>query len=518
MLRWILLAGLGLAQPALAKEDFLRYLRSITNDGKIISNGLFSESAPGVAELQKNLAHFKSDADVLSFLVSYPELKENFILVHRSESQQLSSLAHPRIILFGGGNAYAFSESPEQKNRRVEILTTDPKTYQVSLHEITFEKKGARLESNPKSCLTCHGSPSRALWNPYDFWPNTYGSAVGTLGTKQEHQAFANLKQNAPRSPLLSKLHLPDDFTPGKEEVTAFTLYISGLNQGRWITHHLKKGSGFDKIAKPFLAVIGQCIGESNYFDAKPSLEKMKKYIQVSSQDLARLDQFMKDQAEARSHFKNFLDKQLFTIFPEQEFLFKVDHDRLSFESQWLAYMRWILSLGGIDSRDLSSSLFGNDTLITSPGLYTAEFAAALYELRPDIFEGINIKVQNFSPNRSVLWLDCDSLQASIEKQAAPSLLESDFISFREDTSSRPLLSRCSKCHSEGLGNTVFEAPFIPFNDPWMLAQILRSPGARLRQNIERRIYSHGSDQMPPSGHITSEEKEALLSFIDNLL
>lgn len=507
-----------LAAPRAFGGDFLKYLRSFDSNGKIVSNGVFAEKVPTVQEIKSRLPQFKSDADFLSYLLtSYPQIKDNFILVHKSESQQLSSLTHPRIIFFGGGSAFAFSESPEQRDRRVEILTTNPNNFAVSLHEITFKQGKAKLESNPQSCMACHGSPSRALWNPYDFWPNSFGSAIGEFGTKAESEAYEKLKTRSAKMELLSKVNLPEKYALDVGAMTAFTLYMSGLNQGRWIAHNLKKGSSFDRYAKPFIAVAGRCVADGMYNDARVSFDKLTEYLGSDNGGAHResWQNFLADQIAARNHFRAQLDKQAYSIFPLARTYFEVDHARLEHEAYWLASMRWILSMAGVDTRDLSASLFGNDTLISSPGHFGAEFTTALYELRPDLFQDFKVIVNDFAPGRSVIIPDCDSLLKAVKKEGAPQIKEAPFISFYEDAENRPVISRCSKCHSENLGNG--DAPYIPFNDSNAMAQLLRAPNSQLRESIEARVRFHGTEQMPPVSRLSEKEISALLSYLDNL-
>lgn len=520
-MRLWLSALLLLAAPRAFGLEFLKYLRTIDSNGKIISNGVFQEKVPTVEEIQSGLSKFKSDADFLAYLTSsYPHLKDNFILVHRSESQQLSSLAHPRIIFFGGGSAFAFSEDPQQRDRRVEILTTNPKNFEVSLHEITFKHGKAKLETNPQSCMTCHGSPSRALWNPYDFWPNTFGSAVGAYSTKNESVAYDVLKAKAPHMELLSKVNLPEKYSLESGAVTAFTLYISGLNQGRWIAQNLKKGSAFDKYSKAFIAVVGLCaqgdpLQGSN--GTKISFEKLRQHLGEGNADVSKAtwQNFVNDQLASRNHFRAQLDKQLYSIFPLAHVYNDVNHERLQNEAYTIGSMRWILSMAGIDGRDLSASLFGNDTLLSSPGHFSLEFVTALYELRPDLFKDFKFKVHDFEPGASIIEVHCDSLLEAAKKEGAPGLKETQLISYFEDAENRPVLSRCSKCHSENLGNG--DAPYIPFNDSNSMAQLLRVPGSKLRANIEARVRSHDFDQMPPASPLSEKEVASLLSYLDNL-
>lgn len=513
---------LGAWSPALAAvPQFDSYTQSLRGR-KIIANGLFAEKVPHLEGIEKELPYLKSDVDFFNYLdKNFPHLLDNFVLVHHSESQQLSSLAHPRIILFGGGAAFTFSEEPSQKNRKVEMLFANPKTYEVSLHELSFEKDRAILNKNPASCLACHGSPSRPLWNPYDFWPQSYGSAIGMMGTQGEKDAYLQLLRKAAQSPLLSRLPLPANYTLGDEAVTAFTQYILKLNMGRWIYQNLPPGGPFDAFAKPFIAVAGLCLNETEGSNLTPvDFKKLPDFFPPSllASQQSLLDHLRRDQSVSRKHFKSYLEAKQKEIFPDLQYLFKVDHARLQNESDMLATMRWVFAMAGVNTQDLSSSLIGNDTLISVPSDFSMEFLLSLLELRPDLFTDIPFTESMVTKDLAFMNLLCDKLapkshQALRNSKTAPQL----FQVYTEDVLSRPVISRCSKCHVEHLGDAFNPAPSIPFDNPFLLSQLLRAPDSKLKVRIEKRISTNGPGQMPPLHPLSQKEKEALMSYLENL-
>lgn len=507
---------------AFARIPTLYDYTQVIQNRQVVSNGLFAEKAPDLGDIEKALPNIKSDVDFLDYLrTNFPVLNDNFVLVHRSESQQLSSLAHPRVIVFGGGAAFTFSEEPSQKSRKVEMLFADPKTYAISLHEIEFENNQATLNKNPKSCLACHGSPARPLWNPYDFWPNSYGSAVGTFSVREERNAYLKLVRNSAQSPLFSKLNLQPTVDFGDEPLTAFTQYIGKLNMGRWISQNLPRGSRFDQYAKPFVAAAGFCLNEVEGSNLRPvEFKNLAKFFRPNElqESASLLKQFSKDQSLARNHFKSFLDSTLQSIFPKLNYLFKIDHTRLQNESDMHATMRWIFALAGIRSEDLSSSLIANDTLISMPSDFSAEFLISLFEQRPDLFADIPFKELEIAQGKLYfLYPDCSSLSKMSLAENRQRDTDYIFRDYTDDITTRPVISRCSKCHAEHISDFYDPAPSIPFDNPSVLAQRLRAPGSDLKKRIQTRIYATDGRQMPPSHPLTDEEREALMSYLDNL-
>lgn len=515
----LILSFIALMAFAQAKPPHFGEYSQVLHKRKIIANGLFREPAPTLGDIQRVLPHLKSDIDFLDFLRSnFPQISDNYILVHRTESQQLGSLTHPRVIIFGGGAAFTFSEDPSQKVRKVEMSFTDPKTYQTSLHEIAFENNRAQLHQNPKSCLACHGSPARPLWNPYDFWPNTFGSAIGTLGTTAEKRAYEQLVQRAPKSPLLKRLHLPPTLDVSTEGVSAFTQYTGKLNMGRWIAQNLPPGGAFDSYIKPFIAAAGHCLSPvegSNQHGV--DFKKLNNFLRPS-EILAYRDFFYeihRDQYQARQHFKDYLDKVLLEIFPQPQHILKVDHSRLRYEVDVMSLMRWFFALSGVHIQDMSPSLIANDTLMSLPSDFSMEFILSLMELRPDLFTDIRFSEVEVVPRK--LWfpkIDCTSLsRTSLQSpRVIPEKLV--FEKYNQDIASRPVISRCSKCHVESSSDRI---PSIPFDNPAQLAKILREPQSYLKERIQARIQSRGRGQMPPRHPLSQQEAEALLEYLENL-
>ncbi|PIS09815.1 MAG: hypothetical protein COT73_12740, partial [Bdellovibrio sp. CG10_big_fil_rev_8_21_14_0_10_47_8] len=334
-LSWLILCGLYLLNSAAKAQqaDFIQYLFQFNEQGQV-SNGVFARAAPRIEDLELAKDQLGNPSSVLSYLIQKaPYLKRNFVLVHHSQSQQASSLEFPRIILFDGGMAYAFSEHPAQKKERVEVLQTDPVSHQVSLHEITFAQGQARIEKNPSSCIACHGQPAKPLWNPYDFWPNTFASAIGRIGTLQEETSYQKIFTKASLSPLLGQLTLPQQLDLETENVTAFTQYITQINLARWIEQNIAPQGDLGGYAKPLIAALA-CTQDYSTFPAVSKVELLYSFFRQEELDGATelYKNLLMDTQKSRDFFKQTLSRTLIEIFPEPQFITNVDSYRLQAE------------------------------------------------------------------------------------------------------------------------------------------------------------------------------------------
>ena len=507
--------------PASAQQSkFLEYLPTFRE--RTLVSGIFKHPAPRFDDLIRDQNQFRTPEELVAYLIKKsPRLKSNFVLMHNSESQQLSSLEHPRTILFEGGMAYGFSEHPDQRVPRVEILEVDPATYRVDLHEILFEPgRGPKFERSPKACATCHGSPAKPLWNPYDFWPNAFASAIGEVSTEEERDSYKRLHAQAPKSPILRQLALTKEISRETEHVTAFTQYVNGINVGRWVAENLT-GPEIDAYFHPLAAVLGACTSKQGYpeeiFDdrllahfRKDELRSMPIQITAVASDLRA----------GRNAFKSHLDAILERIFPNPRYVNKVYHPRMEHEVGLFSQAYWIFDLAGIDATNLSPSLIGNDTLISSPSNAPIDFLTSIYERRPDLFAKITWEPMDiYGGNKSWIKVDCAQLKKLSLAQARTPSPRRHWRGFEELKHTRPVLSRCAKCHVERTADGALRGPAIPFDRPLELARLIRDPSARLAERIMERVRDlGGASQMPPGPRgLSREEIESLEEFLEVL-
>jgi hypothetical protein len=504
-----------------AEEDYnystINRYNFVLDGTRIIQNGLFAVSVPTFEQIQHDSASFHNYSQFLDYLFTKaPSLKKHFVLIDHSQSLQISSPEHPRILLYDGGQVFSFSEDPLNRYNRVEILGIDPKSHDIAMDEIIFRGNVPEFNAHPKSCIACHGSSAKPLWQPYDFWPNAFGSSIGVMSTKQETDAYDKLRATAKDSPLLNQLELLEMYRDGMQPLLEpFTEYISQINWMRWWRQY----SPPQTFKYLLLAQLNMCAVSYKDKSFDPVKDRFRTFLKPSNSQeaLNRLDAIYSDVKTARAHMIGYLDQMLLKIFPNPAFYRdRIDHQRLANEAYIISPIRTALDLQGVDASNLSMAPAANDYFISSPTNFAIDGLTALYESRPELFNDLKVTGQDMGEAGQNHWisLDCDQLKQKSLKEPEYSIPSSLWRPFERQQASRPPINRCIKCHSEHLNS---DAPFIPFDDTRALAMRLRDPSHNLSSEIIRRINAHDSDQMPPEVHLTDVEVQAVEALINEL-
>ena len=513
MKAWFLSLVLAFSMGARAEyenpglSDFMYELTGTTISGR----GLFKHPAPTIAEIEQDQYQFNSYPQFLDYLFKrQPRLKDRFVLLHQSASLQLASPEHPRVLAFDGGVTYSFSEHPENRNLRVEMLEVSPDDYQIKMSEIVFDDAGVKINKQPKACLSCHGQPAKMLWDPYDFWPQSFASSVGIVATKGEIDAYAALKTNAGESEILKRLHLPEKLDLGTEHNTAFTQYVTQINLASWVKQNLDKPS-FEGWQWPLLWILNVCNART---EIALNLDEAQSAFPPSEYETykTRLQEIYADTVTARTHFKTFQDRLLSQAFPFSETIYAIDHSRLIRESADMAHLHTIFDLGSVDASNLSTSPFANDSFIASPAHFLLDFQMALLELKPEWFAGLTISTLELGlKSPSHIRLSCDELAAKSQTTTRTWNRQGAWSGYRTVKSTRPVINRCARCHSEQLRPSV---PQIPFTNSLQLANWLRDPQTLGAVKIRQRISTDAQGRMPPDHPLTSQEIESVSEFL----
>lgn len=519
-IQWmIILAAIFLGvRQSFAQSGYANYLDYLYqyNGIQISERGVFKTKVPRFDDLMRDQYRYNNYEQFLDYLFSQaPSLRGNFVILHRSQSLQIASLEHPRFLLFDGGSVFAFSEHPENGLPRLEMIEVDPENYQVNPREITFSPEGLEFNAKPTSCTACHGSPAKLLWDPYDFWPGAFGSAIGDARTEEEQAAYQSLRARAKTSSLLSRLKLFEKISLGTEGNTAFTQFVAMLNSGKWMTEKFK-GRDLSSIRYSLLGLMNYCFNAANstFEDEAKKLIAFFPQGSLSPEAVQALNDIYQDTTLARKHMKDFQDRLYESSFPQGTPGRRIDHRRLENERVYISQFRWLMGLIGVDVSNLSGSFFGNDFFVSTPSNFGLDHMTSLYEVRPDLFQGLELKPRPLAgiPNSSWLQMNCEELKAQSLK-TNPRFQTSTWRSFRQDEPGRPALSRCAKCHTEGL--SASRAPLIPFHNAARLADRLRDPNDGLAEKILFRIQTQGPGRMPyRATPLTPEEITAIKDFI----
>jgi hypothetical protein len=145
----------------------------------IIALTAYGADTPFNADSLFELIEKNQVTSVDQLLPLLPEnLRSNYSLVYASRSTaQEASRAIPRIILFSDDGKFQMAVSGDSTGKggnMVEMISQQADgTFQQATAELSAT--GLRKTLNPESCVKCHGSQRRPIWDNYPFWPGTYG-------------------------------------------------------------------------------------------------------------------------------------------------------------------------------------------------------------------------------------------------------------------------------------------------------------------------------------------------------
>lgn len=493
------------AQPNSARS-FLNNSRLFENN-RLIRDDVFSGTTLNLDQLHSRLTLYSKPADVLADLIkTQPAYQSNVVLMFGSESQQLSTPAQPRLLIFGSGMIFGFGE---HSGSRVEIAQLNKKDHSVTLAEIRFEGQKAILDRQPKSCLSCHGNPSRLLWEPYDFWQGAYGANAGRFNSDKEKEAFNQLLADQNKSPLLSQLRLQDYLKPGAEKVTEFTQFVSIANLNQYAAK-LKLDTNHPNTLR-LLSVLSLCHPNVEDFFTQTFSDKERPAQQEAFNQMK--EQWRRTQGQLHSASDRRYKSHL-TLTNEATL---IDRERLQKASGDLHILAlWLLAQTENPLDGIGLSLHGNLFDFHTPSQMAIELMTSVVLTQPSVLKDLKVSETDlFTGTKSWLQADCQQLKSSLDRVSAgsPQLLSLEPIYFQLQSESPSVIRRCASCHSESQGQTL--APYIPFERPLLLASWLKDPKLNFEQKIINRIEAVGTKrQMPPTQSLSAEETESLKEYL----
>jgi hypothetical protein len=509
-----------------APGDFRSFIIGMARDGRPVNIDPFlpGRTGPDLEIVLSIARHSVSQDDFTNKLkAKFPGLFINHVLMHRSSSLQPASKEKPRVLLFGWGLMLAFDG---ERNGRVEIIAFN-KTKFDSLQsdlfdfaEIEFtptEKSHeespagsapflAEIRRNPPVCQSCHGNPGKPLWEPYDFWPDAYGSAIGRFRTHVELTAYKNFMEIGRTNGVYR--HLSDEKIKehGEEKlpsVEAFTQYVQSLNFLRIANLFQKHVKTITPFAPALMMILHR---EFDSDDGRKLLANFPSEM-ISSARKPYLD-FLAESIDTRRIWKSGLDKRYAENFGEKslntgETTYEINHDRLNQEAVVLAQLRFILENIGLNAAGFSTSFALNPWFMSTPNNFAAaDLMAALQLVSPEFekYTRINFNIQDIRTALSDVRFPKINPANASSGSDGPSTL--DYF---------PPLARCATCHGSALRNTVHggldEAPHIPFDDFHELQRTM-AINPFLRISIISRLYEKRTGRMPPWPHAPLSEDE----------
>jgi hypothetical protein len=117
------------------------------------------------------------------------DYRKRYTLIYKSRGMHGANVFfdQPRVLLYGPDARFmmAFNKNPAlppvvDDRDAVQTMEFDPDTRGFVLRELDFSPGAGPLDPepqpNPATCLSCHGSDPRPLFDAYNFWPGFYGS------------------------------------------------------------------------------------------------------------------------------------------------------------------------------------------------------------------------------------------------------------------------------------------------------------------------------------------------------
>lgn len=140
-------------------------------------------------------------------------LRSRYALVFASRSLQVATYNAPRVVLYGPDAhlVVTFNGDPGQRGfYSVETLEFG-QDRQFRLREIRFPPPGSSepvlfSEPNPRTCLTCHGSPARPVWDSWPLWPGAYGQRYDAPLSGQERTGLESFLGRQTADPRYGQL------------------------------------------------------------------------------------------------------------------------------------------------------------------------------------------------------------------------------------------------------------------------------------------------------------------------
>ncbi len=468
-----------------------------------------------LTELRTWIAESKSYEEFLDFLGERrPQLFQNYVLVHDTGSIQYADQERPRVILFGDGLMLAFAEDPRTPDRTVELIAFNETTWKFEFEEIRFKQSSSQWVHAPSHCQSCHGTSLKPLWEPYDFWPNIYGSSIARFGSAMEKAGYERLRLADKKEGIYRRLawYLPPvNNNSGLPGIEAFTEYVTQLQ----LMVAMKSWQG--PRVKPFLpALLAVWNGCTQGADGSSSAALLEEYFPVSWQGKisAELSTLQKTTIQERDQFKAYQERRYQQLFPNVPRTFTVNHQRLADETQSASQAKILLREMGLDVRDLVLSQGANPYLLSVPSNTEADAATAMQVLAPELFQSLKPQLlQLDSSGFGWARFNCDGLKTK-SLDALKNLLP---LSLRKASKPAPtVFGECIRCHV--LDHEKTGAPGLPFDRTRELTSYLKANGGEGLQKILSRIQTVGPGQMPPNRVLSEAEKADFITNMRTLL
>ncbi|MFW7378977.1 MAG: hypothetical protein ACOH5I_09245 [Oligoflexus sp.] len=496
------------------QKDFYDFALQLDSNYQVDLRNFLGENRLTVNDLQDAQADYKNYDEFLAYLFQLkPQLFDNFVLIHDTGSIQFASQTRPRVVIFGEGLILAFAENPNTSYRNVEIIEFDDERHEFIFHELRFAHENIEFEKNPKSCQACHGSPLKPIWDPYDFWPGVYGSAIARLGSDQEKNAYELLRLSNSNLGIFSYLKLPDVKNERLLGIEALTQYVTQLQ----LIVMMKQWQTFQQRLDPFIYVIIGILNQCTYSTEEESLLRaMTDFFPESFHNILQQHVYASysDTVKTRTEFKNYLVQRYETIFPGHQKIFNIDQNRLGNESITASQMSTIFEFLNIPYSHQMMSQGQNPFFLSVPGNINADFLTSLIFYDPNLIIELQPKKAK-TPDSNFNWLSFDCQDLKSRSVRALAHIEPEI----NEAASKAIPSSFGQCiHCHAMNHQMVQAPYIPFDRTSLLRQWLIEDNYAGLAKIQNRIHLNGPGRMPPFKSLTAEEKASFEEALQVLI
>jgi hypothetical protein len=479
------------------------------------------------------------DALLDRLAVDSPGSLKTFALVYASRSLQSASREAPRVILFGPGYdlttgatpplVLAFPSDPTRPDfDSLEVMSRDEHA-NIHLAEARFPRDGSSapvIEEEPPRCATCHGSPTRPIWDSYPVWPGAYGGNEDVIDDRiGELTSFRALSPKFGQPGRFRRLRL--DMQPSGGGIAFATsdpnrdlqMSLSAFTVGR-IAAQMTARPQFPALKYAVLGATAGCLdhGAEGWFSAAAGAAiglTVDQVAAVTTRDVddnhaAKVQRFFNAHGEA---VPSGTAGQLRSIDGQQH----------------AAGARFVSLLFGDDMRSWSMSLTPRAFSFATRGLENLFFT--LYDqMKNDPVVARAVRYEGpIDPQ-----VDCAQLaaasKAAITDSAAQAIgasvpaMVSDLASDGLDQQA-PIL-RCMSCHTDPwlgkdgqpLPASTSPAPYFPFDQPKALGQLLAANGGALASKMTSAVTAAegAPNRMPksPRRPLSAAEQTAMTDFI----
>ena len=511
----------------------------------------------------------KPYATMEEFLAHLPDqLRAGYTLVHRSGSIQEATFENPRVLMFSptANLVLSFNGHGEMVGgHAVEAIEYNEITDRFDFHEIDFRNGRPHDEKNPRKCTYCHTDAFIPNWRAYNDWRGAYAGNGDSFGRVSFDKIVDGYPTQDFRGDTLEKKKF-DEFVASREtnglryrslvNLTgkADWPYDAPGNEGHPVQFEPNRRLTIGLVYR-LSRMLGVRISRTQLFRDYPA-SVVSQLLDCAPRDTAFVS-LLKSAAEPAVLGRIRLDSPLnpkYREFADADSVAFIDFiNALSIAGispEYWSINPFIrnptLSLAGrlIGGNAGLSSYTGFDDLNEAPLLAGLYLYGELIKSHPEVSvpktgptvalaRQTGFAVELLTPlgkliplyqNETVKKELCVKLRPLAEQEMqrrAPIRIEIDSderIRYERWGHGIPYaLDRCIVCHAQ---RAYSAAPYIPFDQPALLARLLRdNDGALLKEIATRTEYEAPEDLRMPKGAfpLLPVQREQLLNYLRGL-